>query len=42
MGQEEDRRKSREAAFGGHLVRPVDAALMRQLGSLAAAERNLS
>jgi len=42
-GQEEDRRKSREAAFDGHLVRPVDyAALMRQLGSLAAAERNLS
>jgi PAS domain S-box-containing protein len=41
-GQEEDRRKSREAGFDGHLVKPVDyAALMTLLGSLAA-ERNFS
>ena len=39
-GQEEDRRKSREAGFDGHLVKPVDyAALLTLLGSLAA-EKN--
>jgi PAS domain S-box-containing protein len=36
-GQEEDRRKSREAGFDGHLVKPVDyAALLTLLDSLAA------
>ncbi len=36
-GQEEDRRKSREAGFNGHLVKPVDyAALTRLLGDLQA------
>ena len=41
-GQEEDRRKSREAGFDGHLVKPVDyPTLMTLLGSLAA-ERNFS
>ena len=34
-GQEEDRRKSSEAGFNGHLVKPVDhAALMKLLGEL--------
>ena len=34
-GQEEDRRKSRDAGFDHHLVKPVDyAALMRLLGEL--------
>ena len=36
-GQEEDRRKSREAGFDAHLVKPVEfAALMELLGSLGA------
>ena len=31
-GQEEDRQKSREAGFDGHMVKPVDlAALMKLL-----------
>jgi CheY-like chemotaxis protein len=35
-GQEEDRRKSREAGFDGHLVKPVDhAALTKLLTSLS-------
>jgi DNA-binding response OmpR family regulator len=35
-GQEEDRRKSREAGFDGHLVKPVDhAALTKLLASLS-------
>ena len=34
-GQDEDRRKSSEAEFNGHLVKPVDhAALMKLLGEL--------
>ena len=34
-GQEEDRRRSREAGFDGHLVKPVNfAALVKLLGSL--------
>ena len=34
-GQEEDRRKSAEAGFDGHLVKPVEhAALMRLLTEL--------
>jgi hypothetical protein len=34
LGQEEDRRKSRETGFDGHLVKPVDhAALVRLLAS---------
>jgi DNA-binding response OmpR family regulator len=34
-GQEEDRRKSEEAGFDGHLVKPVDYdELLRLLGSL--------
>jgi hypothetical protein len=34
-GQEEDLRKSREAGFDGHLVKPVDhAALLELLSSL--------
>jgi CheY-like chemotaxis protein len=37
-GQDEDRRKSREAGFDGHLVKPVDyPALLDLLGSLPAA-----
>ena len=37
-GQEEDRRKSREAGFDGHLVKPVEyAALNALLDSLTAA-----
>jgi PAS domain S-box-containing protein len=37
-GQEEDRRKSREAGFDGHLVKPVDhAALLELLSSLVPA-----
>ncbi len=36
-GQEEDRQKSREAGFDGHLVKPVDhAALMKLLAELGA------
>ena len=36
-GQEEDRRKSHEAGFDGHLVKPVEfSALLTLLGSLAA------
>lgn len=35
-GQEEDRRKSKEAGFNQHLVKPVDPAeLQRLLGSVA-------
>jgi CheY-like chemotaxis protein len=35
-GQEEDRRKSKEAGFDGHMVKPVDFdALMKLLESLA-------
>lgn len=34
-GQEQDRQESREAGFGGHLVKPVDqAALTKLLGEL--------
>ena len=34
-GQEEDRRKSKEAGFDAHLVKPVDyAALMKLLATL--------
>ena len=37
-GQEDDRRKSHEAGFDDHLVKPVDyAALITLLGSLATA-----
>jgi CheY-like chemotaxis protein len=36
-GQEEDRRRTQEAGFDGHLVKPVEfAALMAQLNSLGA------
>ena len=35
-GQEEDRQKSREAGFNGHMVKPVDhAELMNLLASLS-------
>ena len=38
-GQEEDRQKSKEAGFDGHLVKPVDLdALMRVLASLRMSE----
>ena len=30
-GQDEDRRKSQEAGFNGHLVKPVDPAALQQL-----------
>ena len=30
-GQEEDRQKSREAGFNGHLVKPVDHAALNKL-----------
>jgi DNA-binding response OmpR family regulator len=34
-GQEEDRRKSKDAGFDGHMVKPVDyAALMALLGAV--------
>jgi CheY-like chemotaxis protein len=37
-GQEEDRRKSRDAGFDHHLVKPVDyAALTKLLGELPSA-----
>ena len=37
-GQEEDRQKSRDAGFNGHLVKPVDlAVLMKLLAELQAA-----
>jgi CheY-like chemotaxis protein len=40
-GQEEDRRKSREAGFDAHLVKPVDhAAMMDLLGSIRSASRS--
>jgi PAS domain S-box-containing protein len=40
-GQDEDKRKSREAGFNGHLVKPVDhAALMKLLASRFAEEEN--
>ena len=36
-GQDEDRRKSSEAGFDGHLVKPVElATLMRMLASISA------
>jgi len=36
-GQDEDRRRSKEAGFDGHLVKPVDhAALVKLLDSVAA------
>ena len=39
-GQEEDRQKSREAGFNGHLVKPVEhAALMKLLAELSDAAR---
>ncbi len=38
-GQEEDRRKSHEAGFHGHLVKPVDpTALMKLLSSASSAK----
>ena len=30
-GQEEDRRESRDAGFDGHLVKPVDLAVLTKL-----------
>ena len=30
-GQEEDRRQSREAGFDGHVVKPVDLAVLAKL-----------
>lgn len=40
-GQDDDRRKSREAGFDAHLVKPVDGgALAKLLGSLDAARRS--
>ena len=40
-GQDEDRQKSREAGFDGHLVKPVDhAVLMKLLAGLPAAVAN--
>ena len=38
-GQEEDRRKSREAGFDGHLVKPVDFEKLSDLLSSLAVER---
>ena len=39
-GQEEDRVKSKEAGFNGHMVKPVDhSALMELLASLSSTER---
>ena len=38
-GQEEDRRRSREAGFDHHLVKPVDPAVLEDLLAAAAAPR---
>jgi len=38
-GQEQDRRRSREAGFAHHLVKPVDAAALRKLLNAIAAAR---
>ena len=39
-GQEDDRRKSKEAGFDGHLVKPLETAtLMELLDSLSSKQR---
>jgi CheY-like chemotaxis protein len=38
-GQEDDRRRTREAGFDHHLVKPVDHRVLRQLLTEIAAER---
>lgn len=41
-GQEEDRRKSREAGFDGHLVKPIDFKAMQTLIASVLAEKQSS
>jgi CheY-like chemotaxis protein len=43
MGQDEDRRRSEEAGFDAHLVKPVDHAVLgRLLAELSAAKQELA